>query len=266
MNVAHLSDLHFGRHVSDARVSALAEDLRSRDLDLIVVSGDVTDRGSRGQFHMAREFLRSVGTPYITVPGNREVSAAAVWEWLIPPLAMTRYRRFFGASDRIVLVAHEHKAVFLGVNTVHKLPSWPGKLSRRTRYWLKETAVGFPGYFKALILHHPVLPVIRGSSVWAHVLSDAGEILNICTHTGISLILQGHKHRSGIMEVHVPERNASVVVSCGGAPLAREWDPAYHRLCLSDGMLTVESREFGDGRFAANGCHSFPVNGGRVVR
>jgi 3',5'-cyclic AMP phosphodiesterase CpdA len=266
MKLAHLSDLHFGRHVSNAKVHALAEDLRNRDLDLIVVSGDVTDRGSRAQFRRALEFLRSLGAPFITVPGNREVSAAAVWEWVIPPLAMSRYRKFFGAPDRILLVSDEHKVVFFGVNTVHKFPSWPGKMARETRYWLKGAAAGFPGYLKALVLHHPVLPVIRSSSFWAHFLSDAGEVLNICTDAGVSLILQGHKHRSAVMEIRVPERNASVVVSCGGAPLTRDWDSAYHLIDISDGTLTIEPRNFTDGQFAGNSEYLFPLRAGRIVR
>ncbi|MCA1961948.1 MAG: metallophosphoesterase [Desulfomonile sp.] len=266
MNVAHLSDLHIGRHVSPAQERALAEDLLSRNLDMVVVSGDITDRGSRWQFRKAQEFLRSLGVPCIVVPGNREISATAVWEWLVPPLAMSRFRSFFGASDRVVFIAHEHKAVFFGVNTVHKLPSWPGKIVRQTRYWLRETAAGFPGYFKVLALHHPVLPVIRGSSFWAHQLSDAGEVLNICTLTGISLILQGHKHRSAIVEVGVPERQASVVVSCGGAPLTPDLDSTYHFIRVSDGSLHIEPRDFKDGRFQRNSGYSFRLNGGRIVR
>jgi len=266
MRVAHLSDLHFGRHVSNAKVAALAEDLRDRNLDLIVVSGDVTDRGSVRQFRLAREFLRSLATPFMTVPGNREVNAAAVWEWLIPPLAMSRYQKFFGARDRIVLVSHEHKVVFFGVNSVHAIPPYPGEIARETRYWLKETAAGFSGYFKGLVLHHPVLPVIRSSSFWGHFLSDAGEVLNICTHTGVSLILQGHKHRSAVMEVTVPERNASVVVSCGGAPLTSTGDSSYHLLHISDGTLTIEARDFTDGLFAGNGGYSFSLGAGRIIR
>jgi len=266
MNVAHLSDLHIGRHVSAAKKRALAEDLRDRNLDVVVVSGDITDRGSLAQFRQAREFLDSLGVPYITVPGNREINAAAVWEWLIPALAMSRFRSFFGAPDRVVFVCDEHKAVFFGVNTVHKLPSWPGKVARETRYWLRETAAGFAGYFKVLVLHHPVLPVIRGSSFWAHQLSDAGEVLNICTLTGISLILQGHKHRSAVMEVGVPERRASVVVSCGGAPLTPDLDSTYHFIRVSDGDLHIEPRDFAEGRFRGNGGYSFRLNGGRVIR
>ena len=54
--LAHISDLHFGR-IDEEVVEALLVDLRGLGPDLIVVSGDLTQRGHRHQFRAARAFL-----------------------------------------------------------------------------------------------------------------------------------------------------------------------------------------------------------------
>ncbi|MFH0824313.1 MAG: metallophosphoesterase [Pseudomonadota bacterium] len=261
MKTAHLSDLHFGRHICEVRLKSLGLDLTAQKPDLLIITGDVTDRGHRSQYRRAKHFLDSLSTEYISVPGNREVPASAFWEWMLPPLAMTRYSSFFGPADRVVYASPANRTVFFGLNSVHPFPAWPGRIRRDTRYWLKEQIAAYDGYFKGLFLHHPVLPVIRGSSFWAHSLSDAGEILNICSQLGVFIILQGHKHRSAIMSVSFPERGTGVVVSAVGAPLMPYGDPAYHIITIDPSVLTVEAREYQDGSFRERTSCRFPIDG-----
>jgi 3',5'-cyclic AMP phosphodiesterase CpdA len=257
MRYAHLSDLHFGRHVSHEKLTSLGKDLISQGAELLVITGDITDRGRNSQYRWAVSFLSSLSIPYIVVPGNREVSLGAAWEWLIPRFAMRRHRSYFGPSDRIFHIAESEGIVFIGLNSVHAFPPWPGTISRETRYWFKAKAVEYADRIKVLFLHHPVIPVIRASSFWAHTLSDAGEILNICSQTGVWTILQGHKHRSAIMEITFPQRNASVIVSSCGAPLMSRWDSIYHMIDISASNIVIRPREFRDGRFEENGSYAF---------
>ena len=261
MRTAHLSDLHFGKRISQDKLEALGEDLVSQAPDLLIITGDLTDSGTVAQFRWARDFLRSLAIPFISVPGNREVGVFAVWEWLMPWLAMRRYSSFFGQMDRIAHSLEEVPVLFLGLNSVHAFPSWPGSISREARYWLRDQASRFPDYVKVLFLHHPVLPVIRSSSFWAHTLSEAGELLNICSQKGIHLILQGHKHRSSVMEIKFPERNAKVVVSSCGAPLMSRWDPVYHMIDISLSSILICPREFSEGSFTEAGLYDFPLDG-----
>jgi len=258
MRVAHLSDLHFGKAVSPERLQSLGRDLLALAPDLLVITGDLTDQGRISQFRSARQFLIELAIPFIAVPGNREISATALWE-LIPRLAMGRYRRFFGASDRVVYRSDEHRTVFFGLNSVHWFPSWPGIIGRERRYWLKEQAERFPDYRKVVFLHHPAVPVIRASSFWAHALSDAGDLLTVCTQAGISLILQGHKHRSAVVELRFPEHKSKVVVVSAGAPLVPRWDCSYHLLTFNSTSIIVTPREFRTDQFAETGGYEFSL-------
>jgi 3',5'-cyclic AMP phosphodiesterase CpdA len=259
MKFAHLSDLHFGHHVSPRKLRSLRDDLALQSPELLVITGDITDRGRISQFREAIDFLKSLEIPYIAVPGNREIAISAFWEWMFGRFSMRRFRFFFGKSDRILHVVDEQKVVFIGLNSIRQLPSWPGQISRQTRYWLKAQAQAgeFSDYMKVLFIHHPVIPVIRSSSFWAHTLSDAGEILNVCSVSGNWIILQGHKHRSSVMEVRFPQRGSSVFVSACGAPLRSEWDPTYHIIGIDNGRITIHPREFSEERFTGNGAYTF---------
>lgn len=260
MKIAHVSDLHFGRSTSPEKLQFLRKDLLDQSPELLVLTGDITDRGTISQFRWAHGFLQSLGIPYISVPGNREIGISAVWEWMFPILGMRRYSKFFGPSDRVTHFKNDQNILFIGLNSVHPFPSWPGKINRNTRYWLKAFAAEHTDYFKVLFLHHPVIPVVRASSFWAHALSDAGELLNISTQVGIQLILQGHKHRSAVVELGFPQRQTKVVVSCGGAPLMSEWDPTYHLINILNDSLIVHVRECTESGFTESGAYHFNMN------
>lgn len=261
MRIVHLSDLHFSRSTTGPILEALKADLEAVSPDVIAVSGDITDRGRKYQYRLAMDFLKSLSRELIIVPGNREICASTFWEWMIPKLSMTRYRSLVGKSDRVVFASDVHKVLIIGLNSVHFFPSWPGTVDRESRYWFRRMVAERPDYFKVLVLHHPVAPVIRGSSFWAHQLSDAAAILRICFEHGVNLVLQGHKHRSSFLEVREPETASNVIISSCGAPLLTSGDQVYHVIEVSEGMMVARPREYIQGRFIEKACYRFELNG-----
>ncbi|MFH0957188.1 MAG: metallophosphoesterase [Pseudomonadota bacterium] len=257
MKIAHISDLHFGKKISTEKLHALKEDLLFHKLDLVIVTGDITDRGKHNEFHQARLFLDSLCCEYLTIPGNREVSLLAPWELIIPSFSMKRHRSYFGKSDQVLYKSAAHRAVMFGLNSVSQFPSWPGSISRESRYWFREEATNHKSYFKVLFLHHPVLPVLRASSFWAHQLSDASALLTICAQCGVRLILHGHKHRASVVELCIPETKSSVVISSCGSPLLDHWDSVYHLIDLESDTIRINPREFSKGEFGGETNYSF---------
>ena len=91
--VAHLSDLHFGRH--DPRVvEGLLRDLEDQRPDLVAVSGDLTQRAREREFDAGASFLRRLPCPWLAVPGNHD----------IPLFDVIRRLRSGGVS--VVFVSH----------------------------------------------------------------------------------------------------------------------------------------------------------------
>src|SRR4051812_18078443 len=91
LTLLHISDLHFGPyyvpHVGEALLAA-AEQLQP---DVIVASGDFTQRAKAAEFAAAREFHdRLPPAPQVVCPGNHDVPLYRVWERIRRPHELYR--------------------------------------------------------------------------------------------------------------------------------------------------------------------------------
>ena len=110
--VVHLSDLHFGR-IDQALLAPLIEQIHAATPDLIVVSGDLTQRAKSAQFIAAREFLDALPQPQIVVPGNHDVPLYSVFERMVDPHRL--YREIISSDLNPVL--RVKGAVIVGVDS-----------------------------------------------------------------------------------------------------------------------------------------------------
>src|SRR4051812_14375682 len=91
--IAHLSDLHFGAE-DPAVAAALVADLAAFAPDLVLVSGDLTQRARARGSAAARAWLDPLPYPRLAVPGNHDLPLWPVWRRAFRPLR--RFRRAFG--------------------------------------------------------------------------------------------------------------------------------------------------------------------------
>ena len=91
-----ISDPHFGTERSTV-VHALAELARQQRPDLVVLSGDITQRARPAQFRAARAFTDRLGVPMLAVPGNHDIPLFDLWTRLRRPYA--RYAAAFRTSS-----------------------------------------------------------------------------------------------------------------------------------------------------------------------
>lgn len=82
----HLSDLHFGTEI-EACLDAIRLFCTQHRPEVIVVSGDITQRARYQQFYKCRQFLDSLNIPYLVVPGNHDNSVVPCLE----PFFLTIY-------------------------------------------------------------------------------------------------------------------------------------------------------------------------------
>ncbi|HQT54368.1 MAG TPA: metallophosphoesterase, partial [Phenylobacterium sp.] len=95
MRIAHLSDIHFGGENVEA-VAAATECLAADPLDLVVVSGDLTRFGEKGEFASAAAWLKQLPEPRLVTPGNHDAPYLAWYDRLFSPFA--RYERAIGPA------------------------------------------------------------------------------------------------------------------------------------------------------------------------
>ena len=75
LTILHASDLHFGKHFDPEALDAYLAVLESTEPNLLVFSGDFTQRAKASQFAQAAEFLAALpDVPRVVVPGNHGAS------------------------------------------------------------------------------------------------------------------------------------------------------------------------------------------------
>lgn len=89
----HISDTHFGTE-QPAMVHALVQLAQRLRPDVVVCSGDITQRTRPAQFQAARAFMDRLAAPLPAIPGNHDIPLVNWWARLCGPYA--RYRAAFG--------------------------------------------------------------------------------------------------------------------------------------------------------------------------
>jgi 3',5'-cyclic AMP phosphodiesterase CpdA len=202
--IAHISDLHFGR-VDDRAVAALADDLRAVAPDLVVVSGDLTQRARRMQFREARAFLDSLERPLLVVPGNHDVPWHNLPGRFLGPHG--RFRRMISSDPRPI--HRDGELIVAGLPTSRAaVAHWNWSLGRISTSGVKRVAEAFRLHQgsgpRILVTHHPLVPM--EGVMQRHVAFNAKRALAILAAARVDLLLAGHVHRSQSGCVTLPGR------------------------------------------------------------
>ncbi|HYI93191.1 MAG TPA: metallophosphoesterase family protein [Bryobacteraceae bacterium] len=252
-SVAHLSDLHFGR-TNPEMVEQLRAHLIQMSPDLIVVSGDLTQRARISEFLEARAFLDSLPKPQIVVPGNHDIELYNLYGRFVQRLQ--RYRLYI--SEDVEPFYSDPELLIVSVNTARSLTFKGGRVNPAQVMRLRELLVSAePGAVKILVAHHPIdLPEMLN-----HGLAGGAEMmLRSLADSGIDLILSGHLHLSrftGPSEKLRIGGHTSVLVQAGSAVSNRlrgelnsfNWiEVTGDRITIYQRCWSVETSDFTDGR------------------
>ena len=227
--IAHISDIHFG--ATDPRaVDALRRDLLAHRHDLLVVSGDFTQRARSGQFREAMAFLRDIPGPRLAVPGNHDVPLWNAARRFSKPLG--RYKKFVDAD--LLPTFDDGRLLVMGLNTARPLSLsvkgfWKdGRVSRRQLLHVRRVFGRADDRFKVVVTHHPFLPPPaapasgvalefdgpRDGAFRRRIVHKATRALDVLEEVGVELLLAGHLHLnySGDVRLH-HERTARSILS-----------------------------------------------------
>ena len=222
--LAHVSDVHFGREDPEL-VEGLLVAIAEAKPDVIVVSGDLTQRAKKSQFRQARAFLRKLPkVPLLVVPGNHDVSATNLYDRLARPLR--RYRKFITA-DLSPFLDNEEFAV-VGVNTVRLLARKDGRINRKqVENACEQFKRAAAQAVRVVVTHHPMdLPMEDRKHA---LVTRAKMAMTAFSECGVDLFLSGHLHsghaivtatRYGVAESDQPHMSA-VVAQAGTAVSTR---------------------------------------------
>jgi 3',5'-cyclic AMP phosphodiesterase CpdA len=149
--VVHLSDLHFGR-VDPIVADALRGTVSELRPDVLVVSGDFTQRARTGQFRAARAFLDLLPQPQLIVPGNHDVPLHNVIARFFSPLR--KYRRHM--TDDLQPSYVDDEIALIGTDTTRSFTIGGGGIRNRELHRIRNLLMDLgPPVVLILVAHHP---------------------------------------------------------------------------------------------------------------
>jgi 3',5'-cyclic AMP phosphodiesterase CpdA len=221
--IAHLSDVHFGRH-DESIVAAVEAWLAERRPELVVISGDFTQRARVRQYQLAGQFvarLEAAGHKLLCVPGNHDVPLYDVVRRFVRPLH--RYRRFID-DDLCPFFENERLAV-LGINTARSLTIKDGSISLEQMATIRQCFRDIaPGKTKILVTHHPLFAMpIGDEGELTKVVKRHTDALSAVAEAGVQILLAGHFHRTYAQSARemVETAGPALVIQAGTATSTR---------------------------------------------
>ena len=264
-SLIHLSDLHFGAH-DERLVEAVEQRIDGARPDLVVISGDFTQRARTEQFEQACAFLERLakaGHEVLGVPGNHDVPLYDVLRRFLSPL--TRYRRYI---DDTLCPFHELSgAAVLGINTARSLTFKDGRINEEQVAYIHEIfARTRPETVRILVTHHPMfaLPVGDGPEL-GKAIGRQDLALDAIGHAGVDLLLAGHNHRASTHHAKdlVTDAGRALVIQAGTATSTRlrDEEQSFNLIEVGDGEVTVAVQAWDGTGYASRDAEHFVRRG-----
>lgn len=191
----HISDLHFGPPYVPEVGEALLEIAPRLEPDVIVVSGDLTQRAKPEQFAEARKFIdRLPAVPKVIVPGNHDVPLYRVAERFTDPHKY--YREHISPELNTTLALDD--AVIVGLDsTAPKSSLTNGRVHAGQLEFCQEAFAEAPEHASRIVVaHHHFAPA--PDYLYDQTMPKARRAMNRFIELGVELVLGGHLHRAYI--------------------------------------------------------------------
>jgi 3',5'-cyclic AMP phosphodiesterase CpdA len=193
--VMQISDTHFGTeqpHVMHA-LAVLSRRLRP---DLLVLSGDITQRARPLQFKAARAFMDSLGAPMVSVPGNHDISLLNLTARFFRPYA--HYSKAFGAD--LEQVHSSPTLLVICVNTTRAYRHKHGEVSveqiERAATRLSQASAA---QLRVVVVHQPMAAQRAQDAV--HLVRGHAVALQRWSSAGADVVMGGHIHLPYVVAV-----------------------------------------------------------------
>jgi 3',5'-cyclic AMP phosphodiesterase CpdA len=235
--ILHVSDLHVGTREDPQVAQALARLTEKVRPEVVVASGDLTNRGRRSEHERAHSLLTSLGLPVVAVPGNHDLP------YTFPARFTSPWREFERVWETTEPTYASPTFHVVGLNSARPYRHQSGGIrDSQLRGAADRLRSAAPGAYRVVVLHHHMIgapwrtarkrPVARRD----HVLRELGS-------AGTDLIVAGHIHQAA-----VSERREFEAVSEDVPPIV---------VSIAPGLGRPRPRRVGEAR----GLHVYEVEG-----
>lgn len=195
--IIQISDTHFGTEQMPV-LHSLKSLIREQLPQLLVLSGDITQRARRHQFAAARAFIDSLApTPLIALPGNHDIPLFNVAARMFAPYA--GYRAAFG--DDLEPEFESAELLALTVNTTRPYRHADGEVSMRQIERIAQRLAGArPGQLRLVVTHQPIC--VTRPEDRKNLLHGHRAAMRRWAEAGADLVLGGHIHLPYVCALH----------------------------------------------------------------
>ena len=218
--LVHLSDLHFGR-IDPQILPPLLAAVHAAAPDLVIVSGDFTQRAKVQEFKDAASFLAELPQPQLLVPGNHDVPLYNVLRrWLTP---LDRYRRYI--THDLAPIHVDAEIAVLGINTARALTFKGGRINQVQLDAIAERlAMCGPDATRIIVTHHP-FDTLPDTLLGHNSVGRAHLAIPALLQSRVDMILSGHLHLSrvgGTAERYPMHGRNALLIQAGTATSTRQ--------------------------------------------
>ena len=228
----------------NAYLPIIVEHLLEQDLDMVVVSGDLSTTSLAKEFEVARKHLQ----PFIdqgklvTIPGNHDVYTKAAQK-------KKRYEQFFqdchgettGSEIYPFVRPVGEDVVFIGLGSAVPTGvsgSW-GRIGEKQLTRLPIILSEHVNQFRVLLVHHFIQDKHGTPGHPRRAIRDSERLLEVVKEYGVELILHGHEHAR--YNYNVPGPKGDIPVYNPGPATRYGAEPShqggYHIYEVSDKSL-----------------------------
>lgn len=214
MKIAQISDPHFGT-IRDGLEETLRQALFAFNPDLVLITGDITQRARTAQFRSAKKFIDSLKPLTVfAVPGNHDIPLYNLPLRFLDPYRGFR-RHFFRKTTNSITI--DGVKVF-ALNSTDRWRHIQGELHEGLEIILNDSSADAP--FKIAAFHHPMDCAKPGDE--KNLLKNGEQALHVFNRAGIDLIVGGHIHDPfvNLSTTRYPQVPRSMVIAVAGTCLS----------------------------------------------
>jgi 3',5'-cyclic AMP phosphodiesterase CpdA len=256
--ILHGSDFQTGRPYRPQAAAAFVALSRELAPDLVVVSGDLTQRAKAREYRTVHALLDAVDVPLVLTPGNHDVPLHRIWERIFGPYR--QWRRFLGVGLDSVTRVDGATVVALNSSAPRRAVVG-GRLDTRQVAFARRAFDDVPvPDVRILVTHHHF--VATPDRDGGRPLPGARELLQAFEGMGVDLVLGGHVHQTHLTTsralVRDPQGRPGIpLLACGTTASSRGRGPETGR----NGLLVIRVDE----RVVAVTSHFFDDESGRFL-
>ncbi len=200
MKIIHLSDLHFGPYHTSVALEGIRSFMMSHQRhkpDVIVISGDFTQRAKIDQYRKAKIFLESLASiaPTVVTPGNHDIPLYRIFERIFFPYYL--YRRWIRSERDYYLELPSKQWESIGIVSLDSTAPYrriDGHITKQQLLFCQRVLSESNPQIKVLVTHHPLIfskDIARKPAIFCHQ-----RRLQQLSQLGFKIILSGHLHQS----------------------------------------------------------------------